>query len=443
MANVDWSVLTEPSQALSWWCKVEDDYDAYQKNNQFIARVLSPGEEVSSVEMLAAFGMVLPSKDMTIHKFRGRIVGKNSPHSFLPDPCNPAFKDADDEILKNIISLHTMFYISMDSGAKPKQNDYFKVDLNAGGDQNTPFNLQIGRATKRIAAAKDAGSPDADCDALADLDFGDSDSVGSVARTSAKPGTWTASEAVQAITFGDKNACATDEFIMMHPLNVEQDPVAAAANFGVTDELHVNPHGGVDMGSNVYDGANPYGKSMYAVADGTITGTSADGYVCEDWEEEALLRHRQWKPRRGGTATSTCKMDGWDGANGNYVKMEFDHPDAKDLIAFYLHMADAPLVQTGDKVRMGDVIGFIGNTGASHGAHLHWELQLWNGQLPKHLNSSPINPMQYIKTAGPCKYKTPEERAAQAAAKEAYEARIAALEERKEEEKPESNWWGD
>jgi TonB family protein len=52
------------------------------------------------------------------------------------------------------------------------------------------------------------------------------------------------------------------------------------------------------------------------------------------------------------------------------------------------HKLSAFKVKEGDKVKKGDVIGFVGNSGQSTGPHLHWEV---------HLNGKPINPMNVIK----------------------------------------------
>ena len=44
------------------------------------------------------------------------------------------------------------------------------------------------------------------------------------------------------------------------------------------------------------------------------------------------------------------------------------------------------LVKPGQKVKRGDVIGLVGNTGLSKGDHLHYEV---------HHNGRPVNPVNY------------------------------------------------
>ncbi|MCG8569463.1 MAG: M23 family metallopeptidase [Spirochaetes bacterium] len=47
----------------------------------------------------------------------------------------------------------------------------------------------------------------------------------------------------------------------------------------------------------------------------------------------------------------------------------------------YAHMQSRPLVNAGDKVSKGEVIGYMGSTGASTSSHLHYEVRLGNNLL--------------------------------------------------------------
>jgi len=80
-----------------------------------------------------------------------------------------------------------------------------------------------------------------------------------------------------------------------------------------------------------------------------------------------------------------------DGGYGNAIRIEH----AGRLTTLYGHLSRiAPDIEPGRYMRRGEVIGFVGNTGRSTGAHLHFEV-LANG---KPLNPTPL--MQPVQLAG-------------------------------------------
>lgn len=61
-----------------------------------------------------------------------------------------------------------------------------------------------------------------------------------------------------------------------------------------------------------------------------------------------------------------------NGSYGNYVKIRHDN----GYYTMYAHMAyNTVKVKVGDKVKRGQVLGYMGNTGYSFGGHLHWEVR--------------------------------------------------------------------
>lgn len=68
----------------------------------------------------------------------------------------------------------------------------------------------------------------------------------------------------------------------------------------------------------------------------------------------------------------------WGDGFGNYVMI--DHQNG--FFTQYEHLAYGTVkVKLGDKVKKGQVIGYMGNTGHSNGGHLHWQVnksQQWN-----------------------------------------------------------------
>lgn len=70
-------------------------------------------------------------------------------------------------------------------------------------------------------------------------------------------------------------------------------------------------------------------------------------------------------------ALNTCS--GATPATGNYVKIK--HKTGH--VSIYMHLARGSVtVKVGDKVKRGQRIGYMGNTGRSTGAHLHFGLQI-------------------------------------------------------------------
>lgn len=69
---------------------------------------------------------------------------------------------------------------------------------------------------------------------------------------------------------------------------------------------------------------------------------------------------------------------------GNYVKIKHK----SNYYSLYSHLKyKSVTVKTGDSVKAGDVIGYMGNTGHTNGAHLHFEVRRGNEK---------INPTTYL-----------------------------------------------
>lgn len=75
---------------------------------------------------------------------------------------------------------------------------------------------------------------------------------------------------------------------------------------------------------------------------------------------------------------------GYDGSRGNWVKI--DH--GQGVTTQYFHMQDKSItVSKGYRVSGGQTIGYMGSTGRSTGAHLHFQVEI-NGQ--------PVDPLPYL-----------------------------------------------
>ena len=104
-------------------------------------------------------------------------------------------------------------------------------------------------------------------------------------------------------------------------------------------------HGGIDIA-----GAGIMNTPIYAAASGTVISTC---YSCD----------HNW---------SKYYSCGCGGGYGNYVWI--DHGNGKETI--YGHMT-TPVVNTGDYVSAGQLIGYVGTTGFSTGPHLHFECRYY------------------------------------------------------------------
>jgi len=77
---------------------------------------------------------------------------------------------------------------------------------------------------------------------------------------------------------------------------------------------------------------------------------------------------------------------GWSGGYGNYTCLDHGRFDGVDFMTCYGHQS-AILVDVGEYVHRGDVIGRVGTTGASTGNHLHFETRF---------DGVPRNPLKYL-----------------------------------------------
>lgn len=84
------------------------------------------------------------------------------------------------------------------------------------------------------------------------------------------------------------------------------------------------------------------------------------------------------------TADGVVETAEWNGNYGNLLVLDHGY----GLKTRYGHLSGFH-VKTGDRIQRGKVIGYVGSTGRSTGAHLHYEV-LANGQL--------INPLQLLTT---------------------------------------------
>ena len=126
--------------------------------------------------------------------------------------------------------------------------------------------------------------------------------------------------------------------------------------FGPSTFWFEPPYGGYPHFHTGIDLVEPFGSPVYAADDGIVAlvGSSSRGY-------------------------------------GNYVVIAH----AGGLDTLYGHLSTA-LVNVGQTVTQGTVVGLEGSTGNSTGAHLHFELRI---------NQKPVNPAPYLPPGAPSPFK--------------------------------------
>jgi len=86
--------------------------------------------------------------------FKARIINhNNSPHAFIPDPCDPAFAECPQKALPYVM-MHTAFVSTVDNNSEDvaniKKGDIVIVELSRN---EFSFNLQFGKFVKRQSTA--------------------------------------------------------------------------------------------------------------------------------------------------------------------------------------------------------------------------------------------------------------------------------------------------
>jgi murein DD-endopeptidase MepM/ murein hydrolase activator NlpD len=85
------------------------------------------------------------------------------------------------------------------------------------------------------------------------------------------------------------------------------------------------------------------------------------------------------------------KFAGYHSAAGNYLVID-NEGIGTDYV--YMHLRDVALVRTGDRVRTGQPIGFVGQTGRASGCHLHFEIWTAPGWYS---GGAPIDPLPTLR----------------------------------------------
>lgn len=101
-------------------------------------------------------------------------------------------------------------------------------------------------------------------------------------------------------------------------------------------------HNGIDLGWNSKHGGK--NQPIYAPADGKVVAIKDKDKTGKSW--------------------------------GNYVKIYLGKYNGKKMYVLMAHMKDGIKVKKGQKVKQGQLLGYMGNTGKAYGNHCHYEVYL-------------------------------------------------------------------
>lgn len=105
------------------------------------------------------------------------------------------------------------------------------------------------------------------------------------------------------------------------------------------------------------------------------------GWGSSDWHPGIDIANDYDTPIQA-TANGYVSFSGWYGGYGKMIKI--DHGNGIETI--YAHNNENG-VSVGQSVKKGEVIGYMGNTGASTGTHLHYEVRV---------NGTAVNPANFL-----------------------------------------------
>ena len=161
--GIDESIFSTPDSAMELlWNSIRNglSFNKYDNKTRFTAQVLSPAVPVSP----SAYGVYISSPP-SINKrfmFKARILGPDSPHLLLPNPCNLEYVENPSDAME-MISLHTTFVSELagDNADWPAINDTVIVELYPGFTKNA-YNLQHGSYVGMSDNATRASAGDAE-----------------------------------------------------------------------------------------------------------------------------------------------------------------------------------------------------------------------------------------------------------------------------------------
>lgn len=152
-----------------------------------------------------------------------------------------------------------------------------------------------------------------------------------------------------------------------------------------SDESPLHDFFAATAGGHVYSAdGNWFSHRRNPNTDGVGSSGDSHGGVDFAWDGGAAGKEAH------ATTDGVVMQAGWSDTAGYNVNWK----DSAGFYHWYMHLTDKPLVEANQNIKGGDLLGYVGNTGASDGAHLHYTIK----QKPGGYSSDPdsINPLTYF-----------------------------------------------
>jgi murein DD-endopeptidase MepM/ murein hydrolase activator NlpD len=172
---------------------------------------------------------------------------------------------------------------------------------------------------------------------------------------------------------------ASGESLAAPPMRLPLETVSVSSGFGVRADPFEQPRHGLGAPSRLgtigatINTATARGIALgLAPAPGKSAARGGAAFLMHNGIDLVAPTGTPVLAAASGTVVGAAPNAGY----GNWIRIEH----AQNLATVYGHLsAFAPGISAGAKVQRGQVIGFVGNTGRSTGAHLHFEV-INNGQ---------------------------------------------------------------
>ena len=171
--NIDFSSFSTPEEGFQLFgnsIRRGFEYDSYGNKTKFNAIVLSNPIPINPADLkfFTNSSEATPTNKVNKFVYRARIIGDNSPHQFLPDPCDTTYASDQQQALR-IVTMHTLFVSNVEDGnamSLPTINSVVEVELtkNVFG-----YNLQYGKHLKVVTNPDSDPGSDVDCDSLQNM----------------------------------------------------------------------------------------------------------------------------------------------------------------------------------------------------------------------------------------------------------------------------------